>query len=240
MLAIIGASLPDSTFRPVLIDEHMLIVDKGPGLLTVPGRGEGKEDCLISRLQAEGYDGIQHAAHRLDRDTSGLIAFGRNPAAHRSLSMQFQEHRVRKQYQALVLGWPAGDTGEVDACIGKVRDPDDGFSRMRIVPTTANGAKRCLTRWRVLDRHEGDGLGLQWSRVELSPVTGRSHQLRLHMAHLGHPMLGDELHGNEQAAAATPRLCLHAAALEFDHPASGERVSVASGSEAAFDFVDLS
>ena len=233
-----GASLPHSTFRPVLVDEHVLVVDKGSGLLTVPGRGEGKEDCLISRLQGAGYEDIMHAAHRLDRDTSGLIAFGRNAAAHRSLSVQFQEHRVRKQYQALIMGWPAADAGRVDACIGKVRAPDEDFSRMCIVPPTANGARRCLTRWRVLDRRDGgDAIGLQWSRVELSPVTGRSHQLRLHMAHLGHPLLGDELHGDKQAAAAAPRLCLHAAALEFAHPASGELVSVASDSEVAFDFL---
>ena len=232
MLAVAGASLPHATWHLLMDDAHLLVVDKGAGLLTVPGRGEGKEDCLISRLQAAGYRGVLNAAHRLDRDTSGLLAFGKTSAAHKSLSVQFQDRRVSKRYEALVLGWPSKDTGEVDASIGKVRGAGDAFSRMSIVPSTADGARRSLTRWRVLDRcGDANGIGTQWARIELLPVTGRAHQLRLHMAHLGHPLLGDELHGDDEAVAAASRLCLHACALEFAHPASGETVKVESEAE---------
>eukprot|EP00966_Prymnesium_polylepis_P187829 4354338-Prymnesium_polylepis.1 len=223
-----GASLPGASWRTVHQDHALLVVDKDAGLLTVPGRGAEKADSLLARLAAAGYPECAHAAHRLDRDTSGLIALGRTPDAHRSLSTQFQERLVRKRYDALVLGWPDDDAGEVDAPIGKVVAPGEAFSVMRIVPRDAPTGRPSLTRWRVVERAERDGMRL--SRVELLPVTGRAHQLRLHMCSLGHPILGDELHGGPAAVAAARRLCLHAARLDFEHPsgASGERVRVES------------
>lgn len=201
---------------------------------------------------------VHRAPHRLDRDTSGLVALGRTPSAHRALCMAFQERRVTKRYEALVLGWPGavGDSGEVDKPItthlslsptmtltltlhpspnqvdkpiGKLRGHDGAPARMCVVDSGAVGAdraaastqaeqvRRSVSRWRVLERRLLDD-GTQYARVALSPVTGRAHQLRLHMAHVGHPLLGDELHGGSRAAALAPRLCLHAAALSFEHP----------------------
>lgn len=169
-----GASLPTSSYRQILVDEDILVVDKDSGLLTVPGRGPEKADCLLSRINADGFPEVLHAAHRLDRDTSGIVALGRTPRAHRALSMQFQERLVSKRYEALILGWPAEDAGEVDTCIGKVRLPEARFAEMRVVPADADGARRSVTRWRVLERGQHDESDLQWSRVELLPVTGRA------------------------------------------------------------------
>ena len=221
-----GASLSGASWRTVLEDDRMLVVDKDAGLLTVPGRGAEKADCLLSRLAAAGHPECLHAPHRLDRDTSGLIVLGRDPEAHRHLSVQFQDKRVRKQYAALVLGWPSDDEGSVDAPIGKVRLPGDEHARMRIVPPGTPKGRASLTRWRVIERCEAD-TSERFARVELTPVTGRAHQLRLHMQLLGHPILGDELHGSPAAVAAANRLCLHAAQLDFERPGgAGERMQV--------------
>jgi len=214
-----GASLPTATWRALHVDGALLVVDKGAGLLTVPGIGEAKADCLLSRLADAGHPEVGHAAHRLDRDTSGVLALGRTPAAHRSLCVQFQERRASKRYEALVLGWPAEDVGEVDLPIGKVRRPG-GAARMRVAAGAAGAeqARPSVSTWRVLERTSLPDSGVGVARVELVPVTGRAHQLRLHMEAIGHPVLGDELHGSDEAAAAAPRLCLHASALTLDHP----------------------
>ena len=172
MALVAGASLPSSTWRPLLVDEHILVVDKGAGLLTVPGRGEGKADCLLSRVRAAGYEGISHAAHRLDRDTSGIVACGRSSAAHKSLSMQFQERLVAKSYEALVYGWPTADEGEVDAWIGKVRTPGSEHAVMRVTAPGASAARPSRTRWRVVERCEES---TRFARVALTPLTGRAH-----------------------------------------------------------------
>lgn len=223
-----GASLPHASWTTLHVDDQLLVVDKGNGLLTVPGVGEAKQDSLLSRVRSAGYADVSHAAHRLDRDTSGIVALGRTAAAHKSLSTQFQQRTVSKRYSALVLGWPRDDEGTVDAPVGKVRLPGEQFARMRVVGSEADGARQSLTRWRVLERTVTGTSEVAITRVELEPVTGRSQQLRLHMRHIGHPILGDELHGCDDAIAAAPRLCLHACALEFRHPASGAPMRVAS------------
>ena len=225
---IAGASLPHATWQTVLDDNHhLLVVDKGAGLLTVPGRGEGKQDSLLTRLREAGH-AISHAPHRLDRDTSGLIALGRTQAAHKSLATQFQDKLVFKRYEALCLGWPEVDAGEVDVAIGKLRRPGESHAVMRVAGPSVDKPRPSRTEWRVLERcTAGDGT-TRFARVALTPITGRAHQLRVHMAHIGHPLLGDELHGDEAAASAAPRLCLHAAELRFAHPATGESVHVAS------------
>ena len=228
LLSVPGASLPHATWRPVLVEPELLVVDKGAGLLTVPGRGEGKADCLVSRLQAAGFPEIQHVPHRLDRDTSGLVVIGRSPAAHRALATAFQERRVSKRYEALCFGWPHADSGEVDVPIGKVQLPGEVHARMRVVGIGRDGGRPSLTRWRVIERLQGSGT--RWSRIDLQPVSGRAHQLRLHLQHLGHPILGDELHGTPEARDAAERLCLHAARLEFPHPISKAPVVVQSDS----------
>ena len=222
-----GASLPSATWRVVHVDNDLLVVDKGAGLLTVPGIGEAKADCLLSRLAHAGHPECSHAAHRLDRDTSGLLALGRTPAAHKRLCVQFQERQAAKRYEALVLGWPAEEAGEIDRPIGKVRQ-SGGAARMHVVDDAvavgAEQVRRSVSRWRVLERTSLPD-GTRVARVALVPVTGRAHQLRLHMEAVGHPLLGDELHGGDQAAALMPRLCLHASALSVDHPTTSERVT---------------
>jgi tRNA pseudouridine32 synthase/23S rRNA pseudouridine746 synthase len=224
-----GASLPSATWSVVHCDEAVLVVDKGCGLLTVPGIGPEKADCLLARVTAAGYPEVRHAPHRLDRDTSGLVALGRCAAAHKALAAQFQDRRVTKRYLALVIGWPEADKGEVSQHIGKVRLDGESHARMRVVPAQPlpgqDPGRLSLTRWRVLEQLERP-CGTKYARVELEPVTGRAHQLRLAMESIGHPILGDELHGSAEAVAAEPRLCLHAALLEFAHPMTNKRISV--------------
>ena len=221
-----GASLASASYEPVLVDDDFLVVDKDAGLLTVPGRGEGKEDCLVARLRRT-YREIENVPHRLDRDTSGLVVIGRSAAAHRALATAFQDRLVKKRYEALCFGWPDNEEGEVDRPIDKIRLPGEEFARMQLVAPP--DGRPSLTRWRVLERCTRDeDEDVRWSRVELRPITGRAHQLRLHMSGIGHPILGDELHGTEEAREGVARLCLHASALEFPHPLSGETVRVAS------------
>ncbi|CAE8612945.1 unnamed protein product [Polarella glacialis] len=239
-----GASLPDATFRILLEDEHVLVVDKGSGLLTAPGRGPEKADCLLSRLRESGYPEIGHASHRLDRDTSGITVLGRTKAAQRALSIDFEGRRVEKTYEALVWGWPEEDEGVIDKPIGKVKPGsgeharmvvvDDGFDKTGLV---VEGVRPCKSSWRILSRYEPQSdelqsnVGVRCARVSLQPLTGRNRQLRLHMAALGHPLLGDTMFGEQgmaaAAAAASPRLCLHASSLKFHHPQDQKLVQVA-------------
>jgi tRNA pseudouridine32 synthase/23S rRNA pseudouridine746 synthase len=146
--------------------------------------------------------------------TSGLMVYGRGAAAQRALSVAFAERRVDKRYVGVVAGLMAGDAGEVDAPL-----ICDWPNRPRQKVCHERG-KPSLTRWRVLSRDVAAGR----TRVELEPVTGRSHQLRLHLATIGHPMLGDDLYAPPELAAAAPRLLLHAERLAFPHPVTGERL----------------
>lgn len=153
--------------------------------------------------------------HRLDRDTSGLILLARDAGTHRALSAAFAERRVRKTYLARVEGLPVARGGWIDQPLARLasRPP-----RYGVVPV-AGGGKPALTRWRLLER------GPCSSLVVLQPHTGRSHQLRVHLAALGHPVLGDPLYGDP---AAAPRLQLHAAGLRFRHPVTGEPLRLRS------------
>lgn len=193
-------------------DGHLLVFDKPAGLLAVPGRTIA--DCLSARVQAAWPDAL--VVHRLDMATSGLMAFGRGPGAQRALSRAFETRRVAKRYVAVVGGDVAGDHGEVDAPLVV-----DWPNRPRQVVDLVHG-KPSLTLWRVLERGAGR------TRLALSPVTGRSHQLRVHCAHLGHPILGDDLYAPPALRDAAPRLLLHACRLELPHPASGAPVVVES------------
>ena len=177
MVAVAGASLPHATYKVLFEDPALLVVDKGHGLLTVPGIGPEKADCLLSRLRADGYAEVEHAPHRLDRDTSGIVVLGRTPAAHRSLAYQFQERVVSKRYDALVRGWPVDDAGEVDAPIGKARAPTAATRGCASFRTA--GRRSRAGRWRP--RRQDDGA--PYARLALRPVTGRAHQLRLQLAH---------------------------------------------------------
>ena len=183
-----GASVPSSSWTLVHADDALLVVEKDAGLLTVPGIGPEKQDCLLSRLRVAGYPELEHAPHRLDRDTSGLLVLGRTPAAHRALCMLFQARKVAKRYEALVLGWPAADSGEVDRPIGKIRI-SNGPARICVVDsdTNAEQVRQSLTRWSVMSRETLED-GTPFARVALVPVTGRAHQLRVHMESVGHPV----------------------------------------------------
>lgn len=187
-------------------DKALIAVDKPAGLLTVPGKGEAKADCLIERLRAD-YPTIR-LVHRLDGDTSGLVLFALTAKAQVALSLAFEKRQMRKTYQARL--W-----GEVAAIAGRVDLPliVDWPNRPRQHVNFETG-RPALTDWRRLAVGQGE------TRVQLFPHTGRSHQLRVHMAALGHPILGDTLYA-EGVAQAHPRLMLHAEALALAHPLTG-------------------
>ena len=194
-------------------DPHLLVVDKACGLLTVPGIGPEKADCLIARLQGR-WPGAR-VVHRLDRDTSGVLVVARDAATHRALSMQFERRETAKSYVALAAGHPPKDAGEIDLPIRK-----DLVNTPLQVVDFVHG-RPSVTRWRVTERLAAPSR----TRFALEPVTGRSHQLRVHLVAIGHPILGDDLYAPPEVRAMAPRLCLHAERLEFTHPASGARVA---------------
>jgi tRNA pseudouridine32 synthase/23S rRNA pseudouridine746 synthase len=181
-------------------DEHLLIVNKPAGLLSVPGRGEDKQDCLSARIQQRFSDAL--VVHRLDMATSGLMVFARGEAMQRELSRMFREREVSKRYVALVAGVLENEVGEIDLPL-IVDWPNRPKSKV-----DHELGKPSLTRYRLLGIEDGD------SRVELEPITGRTHQLRLHLASIGHPIIGDTLYDGRSAE----RLMLHATRLAFDHP----------------------
>lgn len=189
--------------EPFYRDDWLLVVNKPAGLLSVPGRGEDKQDCLSSRVQETFPDAL--IVHRLDMATSGLLVFARGIEMQRQLSAMFHNREVSKRYVAIVAGKLQPDEGEINLPIGA-----DWNERPLRKIDEATG-KPSLTRYRVLSR-EADT-----TRVELEPVTGRTHQLRVHMRAAGHPILGDALYGE---AASAPRLLLHAQTLSFFHPVS--------------------
>ena len=191
-------------------DERLLVLDKPSGLLSVPGKGPLNADCLAVRA-AEAYPGAR-IVHRLDQATSGVIVMALDADAHRHLSRQFEERRVSKSYHAIVAGIVRDESGAVDL---PMRTDID--RRPYQIIDHVHG-RTALTRWRVLER--GDDRTL----LELMPVTGRSHQLRVHMMAIGHPILGDELYAPPDVRSAAPRLLLHALELEFEHPGTNERL----------------
>lgn len=197
------------------LSDQLIVVNKPSGLLSVPGRDPGKEDCLSRRVQAEFPDAM--IVHRLDMGTSGIVVMGRGAMAQRELSIQFQERRVRKRYQALVDGqWTAAATGEIELPIGV-----DGPNHPKQKVDKVTG-RPCLTRYCVLDSHTMPDV----SRIELEPITGRSHQLRVHMEAMGHPILGDDFYGTPASCAKAERLMLHACQIEFEHPETGSLLRV--------------
>lgn len=207
---------PDTGLDVVFRDDTMVVVNKPSGLLSVPGRGEGRADCMVSRVCLRFEDAM--IVHRLDMATSGLLVLARGEAMQRVLSMAFQDRRVSKRYVALVHGLLKEDAGELDLPL--VTD----WPRRPMQMVCHERGKPSLTRYRVLARDVDRGL----SRVELEPVTGRSHQLRVHMLAIGHPIAGDPLYGDATAQQAYPRLMLHACRIDMPHPMSSEMLSLSS------------
>jgi tRNA pseudouridine32 synthase/23S rRNA pseudouridine746 synthase len=196
-------------------DAALLVLDKPAGLLSVPGRGADKQDCLSARVQRQVADAL--IVHRLDMATSGLLLMARGPEMQRRLSETFARRQVHKRYVAVVAGHlapPAGDWGVIDLPILA----DWPRRPLHIVDPAGRPS---LTRWRVL-AHAQHADGQPVTRLELEPVTGRSHQLRVHLQALGHPILGDALYASAELQAASDRLLLHACELALTHPASGE------------------
>lgn len=196
----------------ILHDDHeILLVDKPAGLLSVPGKGEHLADCLLARVQRVFPTAL--LVHRLDRDTSGVMIFALTPRAQRHLGWQFEERRVKKTYIARLWGEMAERTGTVDLplCV-------DWPNRPRQHVDFENG-KPAVTDWKVIRKGGGE------TRVRLMPQTGRSHQLRVHMAEIGHPILGDPFYATGPARDF-PRLMLHSETLQFRHPDGGRRMRV--------------
>lgn len=204
----------------VWADDHLVVLDKPAGLLSVPGKGPAGADCLSARVQAVWPDA--QVVHRLDMATSGLIIMARGAAMQRALSMAFAQRRTVKRYEAVVLGHlpDSATTGQADADGWHTIDLPlivDWPNRPRSKVCHATG-KPSVTRWRVLDT----GAPAAHTRLALEPVTGRSHQLRVHLMALGHPILGDTLYACEAALSAAPRLLLHATHLGLTHPATDQ------------------
>ena len=195
---------------PIHEDPHLLVLDKPAGLLCVPGRGEDKQDCLSTRAALQWPDA--RIVHRLDMATSGVVLMARGAAMQRALGDAFAQRKVRKRYEAIVDGLlpPSDAWALIDAPLAA------DWPRRPLQKVDACG-KASQTLWRVKhqlpERHA--------SHLWLEPLTGRSHQLRVHLLSIGHPILGDALYGDEVSTQRAPRLLLHACSLEFTHPADG-------------------
>ncbi len=199
--------------RLLYVDEDVIVVDKPAGLLSVPGRGPEMQDCVVRQVQDYFPDIIdQPAVHRLDMDTSGLMVLARIRRAHANLSEQFARRQVKKRYNAILEGVVAEEAGEIELAFRL--DPDN---RPHQVYDPEQG-KLGITRWFKLAVHNGR------TRVEFIPLTGRTHQLRLHAAHelgLNCPIVGDRLYGRRKPGE---RMLLHAQYLQFFHPTTEKRL----------------
>ena len=198
---------PNDPLAILHVDHEILIADKPSGLLSVPGKGPDLADCLLSRIQAVYPDAL--LVHRLDRDTSGVMVFALTRHAQRHLGLQFERRQMRKTYVARVAGRISDDKGEVDLplTVDWPNRPKQHVDRERGRPAQ--------TEWSVLKRSEDE------TRVRLVPQTGRSHQLRVHMLEIGHPILGDPFYA-KGAARDYPRLMLHSETLRLRHPDGGK------------------
>ena len=196
----------------VYVDDQIIVLNKASGLLSVPGRGEDKQDCLITRAQQEWPDAL--TVHRLDMATSGLVVMARSPDIQRRLSQAFALREVHKTYEAIVAGLP-----NISETWHDIQLPlmIDWPNRPRSKVDWEQG-KPSHTQWRVKQALPLDNA----TRVELKPITGRTHQLRLHMMAIGHAILGDALYASPEELAKAPRLLLHARELQLKHPVTAK------------------
>lgn len=198
-------------------DKDLIVLNKPSGLLTNPGRGPQLADCLLSRVQQQ-YP-LAQLVHRLDMATSGVVVIALRRKAEAALKQQFADRIVRKRYLAVVWGQLAQSSGSIDVPL--LADSDNP-PKQKIC---FNNGKAAVTHYRVLQQLADRAL------VELQPVTGRSHQLRMHMLHLGHPILGDAFYAHPGALAAAPRLLLHAAELQLFQPYNGKPLHFSADSD---------
>ena len=201
---------PDTPLQVLHQDHEILLVDKPAGLLSVPGRGEHLRDSLLVRVQAAFPEAL--LVHRLDRDTSGVMVFALTPAAQRHLGLQFERRHVRKTYIARVWGRVPDKTGTVDLPLIV-----DWPNRPLQIVDHQRG-KPALTEWRVARYEDGT------TRLRLMPKTGRSHQLRVHMREIGHPIVGDPFYATGEARQA-PRMMLHSESLRLRLPDGGKALT---------------
>ncbi len=198
---------PLSADQLLYADDQLIVVNKSADLLSVPGKGEDKQDCLWRRAQVT--HPTARMVHRLDYATSGVMVIALNADSHRHLSMQFQNRETDKYYQAIITGLPEESNGLIDLPLRC--DWDNRPLQM----VDHEQGKSAQTRWEITERMQDR------CRVNLYPITGRSHQLRVHMLALGHPIAGDRFYASEAQQAMAPRLLLHAEQLTFSHPVSG-------------------
>ncbi|MEG1092292.1 MAG: RluA family pseudouridine synthase [Acinetobacter sp.] len=194
-------------------DDDFMVIHKPAGLLTVPGKTEDLQDCLINRLVK--LEPKTLLIHRLDRDTSGILAFGLSKWGQKTISRQFQERQTDKTYQAVVAGTLEGE-GTIEVPV--VYDP----SRPPLHIADPAHHKPAITHWQAIEHFNIQGQPV--TRVKLIPITGRSHQLRVHMQYLGHPIIGDTLYATSEQQQLSSRLCLHAERLSFYHPQTEQLV----------------
>ena len=202
-------------------DEDLLVINKPKGLVVHPAAGHQEDTLVNGLLYALGDDlsGINGElrpgiVHRIDKDTSGLLAIAKNDLAHTMLASQLKDHTMARTYEAIVVGSFREDSGTVDAPIG--RHPSD---RKKMCVTERN-SKRAVTHWEVVRRYRG------YTHIRCKLETGRTHQIRVHMAHIGHPILGDMVYGHKKPELGQSSQCLHAGALCFQHPRDGHPVMV--------------
>ena len=202
-------------------DDDVLVINKPKGLVVHPAAGH-QDDTLVNGLlhamqgQLSGINGELRPGivHRIDKDTSGLLAVAKNDYAHVMLASQLKDHTMARTYECIVCGSFREDSGTVDAPIG--RHPTD---RKKMCVTQRN-SKEAVTHWEVIARYRG------YTHIRCRLETGRTHQIRVHMAHIGHPILGDTVYGHKKAELGQDSQCLHAGALCFRHPRDGRPVMV--------------
>ena len=202
-------------------DEDVLVINKPKGLVVHPAAGHQDDTLVNGLLFAMGDDlsGINGElrpgiVHRIDKDTSGLLAVAKNDLAHTMLASQLKDHSMYRMYDAIVCGTFREDSGTVDAPIG--RHPSD----RKKMCVTARNSKEAVTHWEVVKRYRG------YTHIRCKLETGRTHQIRVHMAHIGHPLLGDVVYGHKKPELGQDSQCLHAGALCFAHPRDGHPVMV--------------
>lgn len=212
---LIAYNPPQNDFLDILFkDNDILILNKPSGLLSVPGRGADKQDCLITRVQNEYPEAL--IVHRLDMSTSGLIIMARSKDMERTLSILFQQRNINKHYIAVVSGKVTPDFGEINLPL-----ITDWPNRPKQKIDFIDGKASC-TRYEVLSYDEYTDS----SRVKLTPLTGRTHQLRVHMQSIGHPILADELYATQDVIEKADRLLLHASYLSFIHPSTNKFIEI--------------
>jgi tRNA pseudouridine32 synthase/23S rRNA pseudouridine746 synthase len=216
------APCPAHALQIIYADDSILVLNKPAGLLSVPGRGPDKQDCLSTRVQMQFPDAL--VVHRLDMATSGLIIMARGVAAQRVLSLAFENRAVHKRYEAVVQGLvqaPVDSWQTIDLPIAA----DWPRRPLRIIDKEMG--QPSLTRYRVIST----SIDEQSSRLALAPITGRTHQLRVHLLAIGHPICGDALYAPDTVCAAAPRLMLHACELTLNHPQDGRTLQFACAAQ---------